>query len=464
MGAKPRWEQTLLIVCVWCPIPGQPDPFQPGGGAPLREGDDMQSISEAGRSHARSQSRESETGLSSLAGTLGLGAALMYFLDPRSGRRRRALARDQLLHMARLAGRAQRVAARDLANRATGAWAEAARVLRHETASDGEVAGRVRAKLGRYVSHPHAVHVTVLDGCVTLSGPILEREVKELLHCVRHIPGVREIEDRLVAHKEAGRISALQGGVLRPGERSELFQDRWAPGTRVLVGALGSGLLIRGLRSGGPLGLLSALLGGGLLLRAAANREAASLLGMGRDSAIEVQKTVRIGVPVKDVFEFWADYSNFPHFMSRVREVRPLEDGRSRWIVSGPGGMPVEWTAEITRFQPHQCIEWRSGEGSMVSHHGIVRFDDDGALGTRVGIRLWYVPPAGMLGHAAAALFGADPKSEMDEDLIRMKTLIETGRTPHDASQPLQPRRRRALSGGPVPRQARESRPSGGGF
>ena len=36
-----------------------------------------------------------------------------------------------------------------------------------------------------------------------------------------------------------------------------------------------------------------------------------------------------------------------------------------------------------------------------------------------------------------AALFGADPKSEMDSDLLRMKTIIETGRVPHDAAQPI---------------------------
>ncbi|MGQ0547505.1 MAG: hypothetical protein ACT4P3_19600 [Betaproteobacteria bacterium] len=46
-----------------------------------------------------------------------------------------------------------------------------------------------------------------------------------------------------------------------------------------------------------------------------------------------------------------------------------------------------------------------------------------------------YVPPAGALGHAVAALFGADPKSEMDADLMRMKTMLETGRPPHDAAR-----------------------------
>jgi uncharacterized membrane protein len=52
-----------------------------------------------------------------------------------------------------------------------------------------------------------------------------------------------------------------------------------------------------------------------------------------------------------------------------------------------------------------------------------------------VDIRLSYNPVAGGMGHAVAAMFGADPKTQMDEDLARMKTLIETGRPPHDAAR-----------------------------
>ena len=76
-------------------------------------------------------------------------------------------------------------------------------------------------------------------------------------------------------------------------------------------------------------------------------------------------------------------------------------------------------------------------------HAGEVRFEPNGDGGTRLGVRLAYVPPAGALGHAVAALLGADPKSEMDADLMRMKTMIETGRPPHDAA-------RRALGKGSV--------------
>jgi uncharacterized membrane protein len=40
-----------------------------------------------------------------------------------------------------------------------------------------------------------------------------------------------------------------------------------------------------------------------------------------------------------------------------------------------------------------------------------------------------YLPPAGVLGHAVAELFGVDPRQAMNEDLVRLKTLLEEGKT-----------------------------------
>jgi hypothetical protein len=51
-------------------------------------------------------------------------------------------------------------------------------------------------------------------------------------------------------------------------------------------------------------------------------------------------------------------------------------------------------------------------------------------------VRLCYLPPGGAFGHAVASIFGADPKAEMDADLLRLKTVIETGRAPHGAAHP----------------------------
>lgn len=54
----------------------------------------------------------------------GIGAAAMYFLDPVSGRRRRALVRDQIVHLQHEIVDATQATAKDLRNRAQGMVAE----------------------------------------------------------------------------------------------------------------------------------------------------------------------------------------------------------------------------------------------------------------------------------------------------------------------------------------------------
>jgi len=357
------------------------------------------------------------------------GALAMYFLDPSAGRRRRARTRDRAGRMARKAADAYEVTLRDVRHRAQGLQAMGQRLLRRaDEVSDPKLVGRVRAVLGRYVSHPHAIEVSAASGHVTLSGPILAGEVHSLVHAVKQVPGVCGATNRLEVHNEPGKVSALQGGVPRRGQRFELLQDNWSPSARVAVGGIGLALLIRS----NPLYRLG---GAALLARAITNLDFATLLGFaGPGEGIEVQKTIHVNAPVDKVFAFWSHYESFPHFMSRVRDVH-LAGNRSHWVVRGPAGVAVEWTSEVTQLIPETLIAWRATTDSEVKHAGEVRFaPEDG--GTRLMVRLYYLPPAGALGHAVASLFGADAKSEMDADLMRMKTSIESGHAPHDAAQP----------------------------
>lgn len=365
-----------------------------------------------------------------------VGVALMYFWDPNSGRRRRARTRDKVVHAARLVNEGAKVTARDTVHRAQGAWAEAKRLFNPEEELDDEaLAGRVRAALGRMVSHPHAIEVAAGGGHVTLMGPILSYEVRPLLKAVRRVAGVRAVSDQLTVYNEPGDVPALQGGEPRTGERFELLQENWSPTARVAVGGVGAALMLAATRARGALSALLGVSGGALVARAATNRDMASLLGFG-SRGIAVQKTIYVAAPVERVFEFWTDYQNFPRFMHHVRDVRQLADNRSHWVVAGPAGVPVQWTAEVTGLIPGELIEWRSVSESDVRHEGEVRFVGTTDGGTRISVRLSYLPPAGAFGHAVATMFGADPKSEMDADLLRMKSMIETGHAPHDAVQP----------------------------
>lgn len=176
----------------------------------------------------------------------------------------------------------------------------------------------------------------------------------------------------------------------------------------------------------------------GLLARAGTNLETRRLLGTSpRRRAVDLQKTITVDAPVEAVYAFWTMYENFPRFMSRVLEVRPsTREGQSHWRVEGPGGVPIEFDTEVTQSIPDQVFAWRSVEGSMVGHAGMVHFESTPDDRTRLHIRMSYNPPGGWFGHGIAKAFGVDPKSSLDADLARMKTYLETGRPPHDAAQP----------------------------
>src|SRR5438132_3199375 len=91
----------------------------------------------------------------------GLGAGLMYLFDPGWGRRRRAVLRDKTVNMLHSSENFAEKALRDAGNRARGVASEARSLLIHADVSDDVLASRVRSRLGRLVSHPHAIEVTV---------------------------------------------------------------------------------------------------------------------------------------------------------------------------------------------------------------------------------------------------------------------------------------------------------------
>ena len=189
---------------------------------------------------------------------------------------------------------------------------------------------------------------------------------------------------------------------------------------------LGGLLALYGLTRRGTFASLFRTVGTGLLLGSAGRGSVGGsiLPHVDRRRAVDVQKTLHINAPLELVYAFWSNYENFPLFMSHVREVEDLGGGRSRWSVSGPGDVPIEWHAVLTQKGPNEVIAWRSEPGSMLENAGVIRFATTGT-GTRVDLRFCYHPPAGGAGQAVAELLGSDPRAKLNEDLGRMKALLE---------------------------------------
>ncbi|MBI3557497.1 MAG: BON domain-containing protein [Deltaproteobacteria bacterium] len=212
---------------------------------------------------------------------LGVGIGVMYLFDPNGGVRRRAIMGDKLLHYVRTGTRVADIVSRDLAHRTQGIVAVATHLLRPADVSrldDGVLIARVRSRMGRLVSHPHAIEVHAEKGHITLSGPIFTDEQRHLIRAVLRMRGVRKISNCLEGHRRGEQVARLAGGKSRSVQPIDVFQRSWSPASRFVIGSGAILISLYGMRRQDLRGVAVsglALLAG---LRALTNREARELL------------------------------------------------------------------------------------------------------------------------------------------------------------------------------------------
>ena len=207
------------------------------------------------------------------------------------------------------------------------------------------------------------------------------------------------------------------------------MQTNWSPTARLLAGLAGGALMANCLarRSllGGPLG------GGRGAVYAQRHQHGYEIPSRRRsrpptDQGAEDDQHPCAGRTSLRFFD------RSPEFSARyVQRARGAAHGRRTFTLGSrrASEAPIEWTAEITQQVPNNLLAWRA---SLVRWLGTtaLHFEPVHEGSTRVHIQADYYPPCGVIGHVLAKLFSFDPKSEMDADLLRMKTFIEKGRTP----------------------------------
>ncbi len=160
--------------------------------------------------------------------------------------------------------------------------------------------------------------------------------------------------------------------------------------------------------------------------RSSAPHDATAELAEGKGGAI-TGRSVTINKPVAEVFSYFRDFSNLPHFMENVESIELLDDKRSHWKVKAPGKTTVEWDARVTAEEPNRFIEWTSEPGADVPNSGRVEFEDKPGRGTIVTATILYDPPLGIVGKIVAKMFQREPAIQARRDLRRFKQLLETG-------------------------------------
>lgn len=129
-----------------------------------------------------------------------LGAFLAFFLDPRSGARRRNVTRDRVLAFFRRGGRKTARAGHAAAAEASG-LAQRARHLHEEPKDfdDATLAQKVQSEVFRDPEIPKGqIDVNAQNGVIQLRGELGSEEmIEDLVSRVRDVQGVREVENLL---------------------------------------------------------------------------------------------------------------------------------------------------------------------------------------------------------------------------------------------------------------------------
>ena len=177
---------------------------------------------------------------------VGVGASLVFLLDPDRGARRRALIRDKVVRASRKTRNAVDATGRDLGNRVTGLMAGARVMFENDTDNDPVIEQRVRAELGRITSHPRAIAVHAKDAVITLTGEVLASEVSSVLRGASGVRGVNFVQNNMTVHQSADGIPALQGSAPRSGYFSAgtaWLREGWSPSAMVLAGTAAAAIV-----------------------------------------------------------------------------------------------------------------------------------------------------------------------------------------------------------------------------
>ena len=163
------------------------------------------------------------------------------------------------------------------------------------------------------------------------------------------------------------------------------------------------------------------------------------------DSGLHLHEAVTINKPRGEVYRYFRDLKNQPHFMDNVESVSVNGDGgvgsKSHWTAKGPAGTTFEYDAETIADEQDRLISWRTVSKTAVEHAGTARFvDAPGGRGTEVHLEVQYLPPGGQtlggFGRTLLSLVGQDPDRQVRRGLRNLQRILETGERPTIQGQP----------------------------
>jgi uncharacterized membrane protein len=132
-----------------------------------------------------------------------------------------------------------------------------------------------------------------------------------------------------------------------------------------------------------------------------------------------IEQSIEVEVPVRDAYDQWTQFEEFPSFMDGVESVRQVDDIHLHWVAE-IGGQRREFDAVVTEQTPDQRIAWTTQTGP--THAGVVTFHHLAEGRSKVMLQLEY-EPEGLVENIGDWL-GMVERTAID-DLARFKKFVE---------------------------------------
>jgi uncharacterized membrane protein len=144
--------------------------------------------------------------------------------------------------------------------------------------------------------------------------------------------------------------------------------------------------------------------------------------GWGRNRRMPVQQWVYVSVPVRDAYNAWTEYKQWPRYMHRANQVDAQIDERQARVrvTEKMWGFKRPFSAEVVCQRPDEHIRWNSTEGTK--HTGVINFHELAPRLTLVEVNLDHAPSGIAEKIARGARF---TKRAVRADLHRYQAWVE---------------------------------------
>ncbi len=131
-----------------------------------------------------------------------------------------------------------------------------------------------------------------------------------------------------------------------------------------------------------------------------------------------IDKTIEVAADVRDAYEAWMDFEEYPAFMETIETVTLVPDDRLHWVAVIEDDV-IEWDADVVAHVPDEKVTWQALDGRET---GEVRFEKIATGATKVTYQLEYDPEA-WEGKRGVVRYWMQRRVE--EDLDRFKEMVE---------------------------------------